>query len=104
MNCGQRLLGPHVCPNEIEHSEPPMVQHPTPRVATGPVEQEQRRTHLPGDPQILLPEDTDEEPFREMVLGSAHMLNMDLVTGPVPPIQPPILSPRSSQIRPPNIC
>ena len=50
MSCGQRLLGPHVCPNEIEHSEPPMVQHLTPQVATGPIEQEQRRTHLPEDP------------------------------------------------------
>ena len=80
------------------HPEPPMVQHPTPCVATGPIEQKQRRTHLPEDPPILLPEDTNEESLREMVLHSAHMLNMDLVTRPVPSIQPPILSPRSLQI------
>ena len=98
MNCGQRLLGPHACPNEIEHPEPPMVQHPTPQVTTGPIEQEQRRAHLPEDPQLLLFEDTDGESIREMVLCGAHMLNMDLVTRPVPPIQPPTLSPRSSQI------
>ena len=30
MNCGQRLLEPHTCPNELEHPEPPMLQHPTP--------------------------------------------------------------------------
>ena len=75
-----------------------MVQHPTPRVATGPTEQEQGRTHLPEDPRILLPEDTDEKSLREMVLSNAHMLNMDLVTRPIPPIRPPILSPWSSQI------
>ena len=98
MNCGQRLLGPQQHPNEIEHPEPPMVQHPTPQGATGPMEPEQRRAHLPEDPQLLLPEDTDEESFREMVLCSACMLNMDLVTRPVPPIQPPTISPRSSLV------
>ena len=30
MNCGQRLLGPHACPNERECPEPPIVQHPIP--------------------------------------------------------------------------
>ena len=30
MNCGQRLLGPHACPNELEHLELPLVQHLTP--------------------------------------------------------------------------
>ena len=33
-----------------------------------------------------------------MVLSNACMLNMDLITRPIPPIQPPILSPRSSWI------
>ena len=32
-----------------------------------------------------------------MVLCSAHMLNMDLVTRPVPPLQPPTVPPRSSR-------
>ena len=98
INCGQRLLGPHACPNELEHPEPPLVQHLTPRVVTGPIEQEQRRTHLHEDPQILLPEDTDGESFGGMVLNNARMQNMDLVSRPVPPIRPPILSPRSSWI------
>ena len=50
MSYGQRLLGLHACPNKIEHLKPPMVQHPTPQVTTGPMEQEQRRAHLPEDP------------------------------------------------------
>ena len=54
MNCGQRLLGPHACPNEIEHPGPPMVQHMTPLGATGLMEPEQRRTHLPEDPYYYL--------------------------------------------------
>ena len=37
-----------------------------------------------------------------MVLRGACMLNMDLVTRPVPPIRPPILSPRSSLIELPT--
>ena len=28
MDCGQRLMGPHVCPNETEHSDPIMTQPP----------------------------------------------------------------------------
>ena len=63
----------YACPNELEHPEPHMVQHPTPRVVTGPREQEQRRTHLPEDPHILLPEDTDAESFGEMVLSNTRM-------------------------------
>ena len=30
MDCGQRLLGLHECPNEIEHPELPIVQYPIP--------------------------------------------------------------------------
>ena len=30
MNCIQKLLGPHTCPNELEHSEPHVEQHLTP--------------------------------------------------------------------------
>ena len=45
---------------------------------------------------MLLPGDTDVESFREMVLNSARMLNMDLVTRPIPPIPPPAIPPRPS--------
>ena len=98
MNCGQRLLGLHACPNETEHPEPPIVQYPIPMGVTRPAEPEQRveayerRAHFPENP-LLLPEDTDVESFREIVLCSAHMLIMDLVTRPVPPIPPPAVPP-----------
>ena len=98
MNCGQRLLGSHVCPDERECPEPPIVQYPIPMGVTRPAEPEQRvesydrRAHFPEDP-LLLPENTDVESFREMVLSSTHMLNMDLVTRPVPLIPPPAVPP-----------
>ena len=99
INCGQRLLGPHTCPNEREHPEPPIVQYPIPigvTRTTGPesrIEISERRACLPGNP-FLLSEDTDVESLREMVLSSTHMLNMDLVTRPIPPIPPPTAPPR----------
>ena len=98
MNCGQRLLGPHACPNERECPEPPIVQYPISVGVTRSaepgwrVESSERRAHFPEDP-LLQPEDTDVESFREMVLNSAHMLNMDLVARPIPPIPPPAVSP-----------
>ena len=98
MDCALRLLGPHACPNEREHPEPPIVQNPIPMGGTRSAEPKQRiesserRASFPEDP-LLLPEDTDVESFREMVLSSAHMLNMDLVTRPVPPIPPPAVPP-----------
>ena len=41
MNCGQRLLGPHACPNERECPEPPIVQYPIPIGVTRSTEPEQ---------------------------------------------------------------
>ena len=90
MNCGQRLLGPHTCPNERECPEPLLVQYPIPIGVTRSAELEQRvesserRAHFAEDP-LLLPKDTDIESLREMGLSSARMLNMDLVTRPIPP-------------------
>ena len=101
MNCGQRLLGPYACPNYRECPEPPIVQYPIPIGVTRSAEPEQRvesserRAHFPEDP-LLLPEDTDVESFREMLLSSARMLNIDLVARPVPPIPPPAVPPRPS--------
>ena len=101
MNCGQRLLGPHTCPNERECPEPLLVQHPISIGVTRAAELEwrgkssERRTCFPEDPLLLL-EDTDAESFREMVLSSTRMLNMDLVTRPTPPIPPPAVPPRPS--------
>ena len=99
MNCGQRLLGPHACQNERECPVPPIVQYPIPMGVTRSAEPEWRvesseeRAPFPGDP-LLLPGDTDVESFREMVLSSARMLNMDLVTRPIQSIPPPTIPPR----------
>ena len=94
MNCGQRLLGPCACSNERECPEPPIIQYPIPIGVTQSAEPERKaesseiRAHFPEDP-LLLSEDTDIESYGEMVLSSAHMLNMDLVARPVLPIPPP---------------
>ena len=84
MDHGQRLMGPHVCPNEIEHSDPSRTQNPDMTSKTQPIEPENGGTHLP---EVLLPppDDLNMETFREMVLNSAHILNMDSVTRHVPP-------------------
>ena len=88
MDCGQRLMGLHVCRNEIEHSDPYRTQNATMTSWTQPIEPENGGTRLP---EVLLPppDDLNMETFREMVLNSAHMLNMDSVTRPVPPSSAP---------------
>ena len=83
MHCGQRLMGLHVCPNEIEHSDPSGTQNPTMTSRTQPIEPENIRTCLPVV-SLPLPDDLNMETFREMVLNCAHMLNMDSATRPVP--------------------
>ena len=44
-DCGQRLMGPHVCPNETEHSDPTRTQIST-MTRTQPTQIEDRRTHI----------------------------------------------------------
>ena len=84
MDCGQRLVGPHVCSNETEHSNPSRTQNPAMTSRTQPIEPEDRETCLP-EVSLPPPNDLNMETFREMVLNHAHMLNMDSATGPVPP-------------------
>ena len=88
MDCGQRLMGPHVCPNEIEHLDPSQTQNPAMTSRIWPIEPENGGTHLP---EVLLPppDNLNMETFREMVLNSAHLLNRDSVTRPVPPSSAP---------------
>ena len=88
MDHGQRLMGPHVCPNEIEHSDPSRTQNPDMTSKTQPIEPENGGTCLP---EVSLPpiDDLNMETFREMVLNSAHILNMDSVTRHVPPSSAP---------------
>ena len=86
MNCGQRLLGPHTCLNELENLEPHVKQHLTPQVVTGPIEQEQRQTYVPEGSHILLPKDTDAESFGDIEISNTQMRHIDSATRPVPPI------------------
>ena len=48
MDCGQRLMGLYVCPNETEHLDPTRTQIFTMTSRTQPIEIENRRTHLSG--------------------------------------------------------
>ena len=56
MDCGQRLKGPHVCPNETEHSDPTRTQISTMTRRTQPTQIENRRTHISG--ALLAPFET----------------------------------------------
>ena len=47
-DCGQRLLGPHVCPNETEHSDPTRTQTSTMTRRTQPIPVDDGRTHFSG--------------------------------------------------------
>ena len=54
MDCGQRLMGPHICPNETEHSDPTRKQISTMTRRTQPTQIEDRRTHISGALLTLL--------------------------------------------------
>ena len=68
MDCGQRLMGLHICPNETEHSDLSKAQNPTGTSRTQPIEPENRRTCLP-EVSLPPPDDLNMETFREMVLN-----------------------------------
>ena len=88
MDCGQRLMGPHVCPNETEHSDPTRTQIFTMTSRTQPTESENRRTRISGV-SLPLPDDLNMETVREMVLNHSHMLNMSATTRPILPLSAP---------------
>ena len=48
IDCEQRLLGPHVCPNETELSDPTRTQTSTMTRRTQPILVDDRRTHFSG--------------------------------------------------------
>ena len=56
MDCGQRLMGLHICPNETEHSDPNRTQISTMTKRTQPTQIENRRTHISG--ALLAPFET----------------------------------------------
>ena len=56
MDYGQRLMGLHVCPNEIEHLDPSRTQNPAMTSRTQPIEPENGGTH-PPEVSLPLPDD-----------------------------------------------
>ena len=48
MDCGQRLMGLHVCPNETEHSDPTRTQTSTMTRRTQPTPMDNGRTPISG--------------------------------------------------------
>ena len=48
MDCGQRLMGPHICPNETEHSDPTRTQTSTMTRRTQPTPVDNGRTRISG--------------------------------------------------------
>ena len=48
MDCGQRLMGPHICPNETEHSDSTRTQTSTMTRRTQPTPMDNGRTHFSG--------------------------------------------------------
>ena len=67
MDCGQRVMGPYICPNEMEHSD-----HTRTQISkrTQPTEIENRRTHISG--ALLAPFETsyhDLPTYDEAVLS-----------------------------------
>ena len=94
MDCGCRLLGPHICPNVDQDLRRPHTPPQIPREPLGITmspEQVQRNVpHSMEDANIISMEDSEVESFRDTVQRGARMLNMDLVPRPndVPPLLP----------------
>ena len=93
MDCGRRLLGPHICPNVDQDLRRPHTPPQIPREPLGiTMFPEQLRRNVPcsmeGD-NIVSMEDSEVESFRDTV-RSARMLNMDLIprSTDVPPLIP----------------
>ena len=94
MNCGRRLLGPHICPNVDQDQRRPHTPPQIPREPLGiTMSPEQVRRNVPRfmeNDNIASMEDSEVESFRDTVRRSARMLNMDLIprSTDVPPLIP----------------
>ena len=83
MNCGCRLLGPHICPNEDQNQRRPHTPPQIPREPLGiTMSPEQIRRNVPRSMEndnIASMEHSEVESFRDTVRRGARMLNMDLI-------------------------
>ena len=94
MNCGRRLLGPHICPNVDQDQRRPHTPPQIPREPLGiTMSPEQVRRDVPRSMEndnIASMEDSEVESFRDTIRRGARMLNMDLIPRPtdIPPLIP----------------
>ena len=94
MDCGCRLLGPHICPNVDQDQRRPHTPPLIPREPLGiTMSPEQIQRNVPRSMEndnIASMEDSEVESFRDTVRRGARMLNMDLIprSTDVPPLIP----------------
>ena len=83
MDCGCRLLGPHICPNVDQDQRRPHTPPLIPREPLGiTISPEQIQRNVPRSMEndnIASMEDSEVESFRDTVRRGARMLNMDLI-------------------------
>ena len=85
MECGRRLLGPHICPNVDQDLRRPHTPPQIPREPLGITmspEQVRRNVPHPMEDGIVSMEDSEVESFRDTVRRGARMLNIDLLPRP----------------------
>ena len=91
MDCGHRLLGPHVCPNVNQDQRrphtPPLIPRELLGITMSPEQVRRNVPHSMENDNIASMEDSEVESFRDTVRRGARMLNMDLI-------------PRSTDVRP----
>ena len=80
IDCGQRLLGPHTCSNEIEHLDPTRTQDPamTDRILSREPEN--------SNPELLLPwhSETNMSTIEDRVSGNNPLINRDPILRQIP--------------------
>ena len=80
MDCGQRLLGPHICSNRIEHTDTSRTQNSIGTDEIRPMEPENYTS------QILLPRhyEPNVEVLEDRVSGNNPLINRDPTVRPMP--------------------
>ena len=80
IDCGQRLLGPHTCSNEMEHLDPTRTQDPamTDRILSREPEN--------SNPELLLPwcSETNMRTIEDRVSGNNPLINRDPILRQIP--------------------
>ena len=81
MDCGQRLLGPHICSNRTEHTDTSRTQNPIRTSEIRPMEPENYTS------EILLPRhyEPNAEVLGDRVSGNNPLINRDPTVRPLPP-------------------